>query len=210
MTKYARDEFDRIPEASSRQGVHRVAAGPAKRKLGPVLAVGVAALAVGLAAFILFPKLGISTADPLAMFGRSSSASGSTGTVEAGASPSASPEASQSPAPLATTSESTSPSPTPTPTTPLVDKSQPVAVYNGTTTAGLAGRVAAQIQTDGWTPDPVGNWGGLPQQASVIYYNGEARKAAAAALGSLLKISTLVDSAEFQQPLVVVLGPGYE
>jgi hypothetical protein len=85
-----------------------------------------------------------------------------------------------------------------------------VAVYNGTTTAGLAGRVAAQIQTDGWTPDPVGNWGGLPQQASVIYYNGEARKAAAAALGSLLEIPTLVDSAEFQQPLVVVLGPGYE
>lgn len=208
MTKYARDEFDRIPEASSRQGVHRVAAGPAKRKLGPVLAVGVAALAVGLAAFFFFPKLGLSTADPLAMFGRSSSASGTT-SVDAGATPSTTPEASQSPAPLATTSESTSPSPTPQPTTPLVDKSQPVAVYNGTTTAGLAGRVAGQIQTDGWTPDPVGNWGGLPQKTSVIYYNGEAQKVAAAALGTLLNIPTLVASDEFQQPLVVVLGPGY-
>ncbi|WP_247048444.1 LytR C-terminal domain-containing protein [Arthrobacter rhizosphaerae] len=206
MTKYARDEFDRIPEASSRQGVHRVAAGPAKRKLGPILTVGVAALAVGLAAFLLFPKLGISTADPLAMFGRSASESTP---GEAGAIPST-PEPSQSPAPLATTSESNPPSPTPQPTTPLVDKSQPVAVYNGTATAGLAGRIAGQIQTDGWTPDPVGNWGGLPQQTSVIYYNGEARKAAAAALGTLLKIPTLVDSAEFQQPLVVVLGPGYE
>lgn len=208
MTKYARDEFDRIPEASSRQGVHRVAAGPPKRKLGPVLAFGVAALAVGLAAFFFFPKLGLSTADPLAMFGRSSSASGST--AEAGATPSTTPEASQSPAPLATTSESTPPSPTPQPTTPLVDKSQPVAVYNGTSTAGLAGRVAEQIQKDGWTTDPIGNWGGLPQQTSVIYYNGEAQKGAAAALGTLLSIPTLVDSAEFQQPLVVVLGPGYE
>lgn len=210
MTKYARDEFDRIPEASSRQGVHRVAAGPSKRRLGPVLAVGVAALAIGLAAFLLFPKLGFSTADPLAMFGRSSSASGSTPTSEAGATPTTTPDASQSPAPLATTSESSPPAPTPQATTPLVDKSQPVAVYNGTTTAGLAGRIAEQIKTDGWTPDPVGNWGGLPQKTSVIYYNGEAQKGAAAALGTLLKIPTLLDSAEFQQPLVVVLGPGYQ
>ncbi|MGX9902196.1 LytR C-terminal domain-containing protein [Arthrobacter sp. SA17] len=74
----------------------------------------------------------------------------------------------------------------------------------------MAGRVAEQIQNDGWTTDPIGNWGGLPQQTSVIYYNGATQKGAAAALGTLLSIPTLVDSAEFQQPLVVVLGPGYE
>jgi hypothetical protein len=57
---------------------------------------------------------------------------------------------------------------------------------------------------------PVGNWGGLPQQTSVIFYKGEAEREAAAALGTLLNITTLVDSAEFQLPLVVVLGPGYQ
>jgi hypothetical protein len=92
----------------------------------------------------------------------------------------------------------------------VIDKSQPVAVYNGTNTAGLAGRIAQQVQTDGWTLGPVGNWGGLPQKTSVIYYNGEAQKGSAAALGTLLNISTMLDSAEFQQPLVVVLGPGYQ
>ena len=42
----------------------------------------------------------------------------------------------------------------------------------------------------------------------MVFYNGPAQKANAEELGSLLGIGTLVDSAEFQMPLVVVLGPG--
>lgn len=215
MTKYARDEFDRVPETSSRQGVHRAAPGPASHRLGPILAVGIAALAVGLVAFLILPKLGFSSGDPMSMLTGSSavgSASGATPSAEpsngsadadpAGSAPSA--------APLATTSESTPPSATPKATVPPIDKTQPVAVYNATATAGLAGRVAQTVETAGWTLGPVGNWGGLPQQTSVIFYSGEAQKDAAAALGTLLDIPVQVDSAEFQQPLVVVLGPGYQ
>ena len=55
----------------------------------------------------------------------------------------------------------------------------------------------------------MGNWGGVPQQSSVIYYSGAAQKANAEALGELLGID-LVDSAEFQMPLVVVLAPGFQ
>ena len=63
MTKYARDEFDRVPETSTRQGVHRaVAESRSRRRLGSILAVGVAALAVGLVAFLILPKLGFSSA----------------------------------------------------------------------------------------------------------------------------------------------------
>ena len=66
MTKYARDEFDKVPETSSRQGVHRVASDAPRRRLGPILAVGVVALAIGLVAFLFLPKLGFApTGSPL-------------------------------------------------------------------------------------------------------------------------------------------------
>jgi hypothetical protein len=206
MTKYARDEFDRIPETSSRQGVHRVASEPPPRRLGPILAVGVAALVVGLVAFMFLPKLGFSEAgNPLTMVAGSMT------------SPSPSAEAPQStapssPGPSASDSPSGSPTPSESPDedAPGVDKSQPVAVYNGTETAGLAGRVGSTLTDAGWKLGPVGNWGGVPQQTSVIYYSGAGQKANAEALGELLKITALVDAAEFQMPLVVVLGPGFQ
>jgi hypothetical protein len=90
-----------------------------------------------------------------------------------------------------------------------VDKTQGVAVYNASGTAGLAGRVSSTLQTDGWTLGQVGNWGGAPQQTSVIFYAGPAQQANAEALSVLLNIPTLVESAEFQVPVVVVLGPGF-
>ncbi|XAS68375.1 LytR C-terminal domain-containing protein [Micrococcaceae bacterium Sec5.7] len=197
MTKYARDEFDRVPETSSRQGVHRAVSEPPRRRLLPILAVGVAALAIGLVAFLILPKLGFQP--PV-----SPSAVG-VGTPTAGASPSAG-AASASPEPSA----SPTPSSTPTPTLAGVDKTKPIDVYNGSGAAGLASRVSATVEADGWTLGQVGNWGGAPQQTSVIFYAGEAQKANAEALGALLKITTLVDSTEFQVPVVVVLGPGFE
>lgn len=216
MTKYARDEFDRLPEASSRQGVHRAAPGPSSRRLGPILTVGVAALAIGLVAFLILPKLGFSAGDPLSILtGTSAAASGSTPSTEATAGNSEAGSAgsattSPSAAPLATTSESSPPSTAPTPSVAAIDKTQPVAIYNGTSTAGLAGRVAQTVQSAGWPLGTVGNWGGLPQKTSVIYYSDGAQKDAAVALGTLLKIPTQVESTEFQLPLVVVLGPGYQ
>ena len=62
MTKYARDEFDRVPETSTRQGVHRAVAESRRRRLAPVLAVGAVALAIGLVAFLILPKLGFYSA----------------------------------------------------------------------------------------------------------------------------------------------------
>ncbi len=212
MTKYARDEFDRVPETSTRQGVHRaVAETRRRRRLGSILAVGAAALAVGLVAFLILPKLGFSSA-------------GETMAVSA---EQVGSSASASPAPTPSTPEPTSPQPTsPAPVSPeasaapsvsatpsaaaVVDKTQPVAVFNGTSTAGLANRVGGTVSTAGWTIGALGNWGGAPQQRSVIFYSGAAQKSNAEALGKLLGIPTVVDSAEFQLPLVVVLAPGFQ
>ncbi|CAN7221184.1 LytR C-terminal domain-containing protein [Arthrobacter sp. LjRoot78] len=216
MTKYARDEFDRVPEASSRQGVHRVASDAPRRRLGPILAVGVVALAIGLVAFLFLPKLGfVPTGTPLLAAGsalESPSASPSTEASQTSQSPSAEPSAEPSATPSASESlaNSGTSSAVPSADAQAVDKTQAVAVYNGTTTAGLAGRVSATVAGDGWALGPVGNWGGMPQKSSVIYYSGAEQKANAEALGELLNITTLVDSAEFQMPLVVVLGPGFE
>jgi hypothetical protein len=91
-----------------------------------------------------------------------------------------------------------------------LDKTAAVAVYNGTTTGGLAARVAGMVQGGGWPLSTVANWGGMPQQTSSVFYKGAAQKGNAEALGKLLGISNLVDSAEFQQPVVVILGPGYK
>lgn len=204
MTKYARDEFDRVPETSTRQGVHRAVAESRRRRLAPILAVGAAALAVGLVAFLILPKLGFSTG------GNTMAVSAEQGGSSAAASPA--PTAS-SPAPSETPSASATATASATPTTEptaAVDKTQPVAIFNGTTTAGLANRVGGTVSTAGWTLGTLGNWGGVPQKRSVVFYSGAEQKGNAEALGKLLGIPTLVDSAEFQLPLVVVLGPGFK
>ncbi|MFF1384446.1 LytR C-terminal domain-containing protein [Arthrobacter sp. NPDC058288] len=212
MTKYARDEFDRVPEASSRQGVHRVASEASRHRLGPILAVGVAALAIGLVAFLFLPKLGFAPAgSPLMAAGSALVSPSASPTTEA-------PQGTASPVAGATSQPTSAPSASETPAAnsspfadaPAVDKTQAVAVYNGTATSGLAARVSSTVAGDGWTLGPVGNWGGMPQQSSVIYYSGPGQKANAEALGELLNIPSLVDSAEFQLPVVVVLGPGFQ
>jgi len=205
MTKYARDEFDRVPETSTRQGVHRAVAESRRRSLAPVLAVGAVALVIGLVAFLFLPKLGFNSAGSSAAV-----------TAEQSASPTASPApsaGSTAPAaelPAAAATPSDVPSPTASPEdAAVVDKTQLVAIYNATGTAGLAGRAGTTVASDGWTLGPLGNWGGARQTSSVIFYNGPEQRPNAEALAALLSIPTLVDSAEFNMPLVVVLGPGF-
>lgn len=207
MTKYARDEFDRVPETSSRQGVHRaVAESRHRRRLAPILAAGAAALAVGLVAFLFLPNLGLSSpGETLAVSAGQggSSALASPGPTESSPAP-VSPEASS---PVASEAPSVAAVP---PAVSAVDKTQPVAVFNGAGTAGLANRVGGTVSGAGWKLGTLGNWGGVPQQRSVIFYSGATQKGNAEALGKLLGIPTTVDSAEFQLPLVVVLAPGFQ
>jgi cytoskeletal protein RodZ len=203
MTKYARDEFDKVPETASRQGVHRTASAPSRRKLWPILAVGIAALAIGVVSFLILPKLGFVPAGSQASTSQESSTS-----PEASTDPSANAQPSASAEPSASAKEPSA-TPSATPSSAAVNKKQGVAVYNGSGTAGLAARVSSTVQADGWTRGEVGNWSGAPQQTSVIYYAGAAQKANAEALSELLNIPTLVNSSDFQSPVVVVLGPGF-
>ncbi|GAA3275105.1 LytR C-terminal domain-containing protein [Paenarthrobacter aurescens] len=216
MTKYAKDEFDQVPQNTSRQGVHRDAQETARPTLWPVLTVGAVALVLGLVAFLILPNLGlvapgaasnITTPAP-----QQTSTAPSAAPTESGSAPTPSgePTASGEPGGEATAEPTPSASPSATASSAPVDKTTPVAVYNGAGTAGLAGRVAGLVQGDGWALSTVGNWGGLPQQTSVIFYNAPEQKANAEALGTLLGIETIVETPEVQQPLVVVAGPGFQ
>lgn len=214
MTKYARDEFDKVPETASRQGVHRTASAPSRVRLWPVLAVGVAALAIGLVSFLVLPKLGFSTAGNQASVSQEAVPLAGTGTTPtATTDPSPASAATTTPAadgPAAGAEPEEEAATAPASPASSVDKSQGVAIYNAAGTAGLAGRVGGTVQADGWTLGQVGNWAGAPQQTSIIFYAGPQQLANARALATLLNVPTLVDSMEFQLPLVVVLGPGYQ
>ncbi|MCO4254972.1 LytR C-terminal domain-containing protein [Pseudarthrobacter cellobiosi] len=205
MTKYARDEFDKVPESASRQGVHRAASAPARRKLWPILAVGIVALAIGVVSFLILPKLGFTQAGSEA-----STSLESTAAPEASAAPSVTAESTADPEPSKSPDAEPSASPSNVPSSAVLDKTKGVAIYNAAGTAGLAGRISSMVQADGWTLGQVGNWAGAPQQTSAIFYAGPAQKANAEAVSELLNIPTLVESQEFQVPLVVVLGPGYQ
>lgn len=220
MSNYPRDEFDKIPETSSRQGVHRSRMeSPKRRGLGLGITVGILVLAVALAAFLVLPRLGISSGESPLAAGTSSADAGQGGrrSPEPGNSPAGSPTdraaaptgARDSGATASPTSGSPQSTQTATPGS-SIDKTTPVAVFNGTGVSGLAGSVAGDAQASGWAVPLVSNWTGQPQATSVIYYASPEQEANAKALGQLLNIVALVDSTAFQQPLTVVLAPGYQ
>ncbi|UKA67535.1 LytR C-terminal domain-containing protein [Arthrobacter sp. FW306-05-C] len=210
MTRYARDEFDKVPETASRQGVHRTASAPSRVRLWPILAVGVAALAIGLVSFLILPKLGFNTTASQASATVESAPLAGTGSTPSPTLGSSAPASAPAPSASAEPTQGSGPEPTPSATQQaVVDKTQAVAVYNAAGTAGLASRVGGTVQADGWRLGQVGNWSGAPQKSSVIFYAGPQQLASAQELAGLLNIPTVVNSTEFQVPLVVVLGPGY-
>lgn len=228
MTQYPRDEFDRVPESATRQGVHRERLVPPHSNglLLKVLA-GLLVLMIGLAAFFLFPRLGLGQASETTAAG---AAGNPTPTAEPTveetpsenpaerpseepseepeASPSASATESSRPAP----SESPAAEPTPEETEPaaVADRSQPVTVLNATTVGGLASTAAGRLQTDGWSVSQVGNWAGQPLQSSIVLYNGEEQRATAEELAAVLGIPVVQGNAGFASNITVVLGPGFQ
>lgn len=202
MSQYPRDEFDKVPETSTRQGVHRERLIPARSSgIGLIITVGILALLVGLAAYLVIPRLGIGVE------GNASPAPSETPAASASESPVTEPSASPSSEPTSAAPEPETPSPTPTQA--AADRSQPVVVLNASGISGLGAGISARIGADGWTTAQVANWAGTPLQASVIFYNGEAQRANAEELSALLGIPSLSESPEFTY-VTVVAGPGFQ
>ncbi|WP_269437997.1 LytR C-terminal domain-containing protein [Arthrobacter sp. zg-Y179] len=206
MSQYPRDEFDKVPETSARQGVHRERLIPSRSNgLGLLITVGVLALLIGLAAYFVLPRLGIGTGstDPSAAAQAPAPASAS---ASAAATPTPEVEsdaASPSPTPASTPT----PSPTPTPTVPAIDRTQPVAVFNASGVTGLGASVSGRMTAAGWPVGTVANWAGAPQQGSGVYFSSPELAANAQEIGAQLGIPAL-ETPGFTG-VTVVLGPGY-
>lgn len=199
MTNYPRDEFDRVPENSARHGVHRASLEVPSRSLMPLMIFGVAALCIGLLAFLIVPRISGQNTAIKPPASQSSSAPATP--------PSTRPATSAAPSVAPSTAPVQTPSATPTADS-LVDMSTPVAIFNATGISGLAAKYTGTLTANGWTVSQATNWSGTPQSVSSIVYSGVTEKANAQALGKLLNITTLLDSADLGLPLAVVLGPG--
>lgn len=207
MSKYPRDEFDKVPETSSRQGVHRERLIPSRSgSLGLIITVGVLALVLGLAAYFVLPRLGIGQDDGAPAPAANSASAAPTESPESQPAQTepAEPTPSASPAP----SESPSPAPSPTPSA-VADRTQPIVVLNASGIGGLGANVSARLAADGWTTAQIANWGGTPLQTSVIFYNNPEQLPNAEELSRVLGIPTLTESAEFNM-VTVVPGPGFQ
>lgn len=223
MTDHPRDEFDTVPESSARQGVHRERLIPGRSSgLGLKITVGILALLIGLGAYFILPRLGLtagdggsaasssttSSADPEATLGNGATAdptvtdgatSGGSATGDASPTARATEEADSS---ATATDESGSPGST--------DRAQTINVLNGTGTPGLASVAAGRLESAGWSSAIPGNWAEAPLDSSVVFYNGEAQRASAEAVAADLGITDLIDSPDVSPDIAVVLGPGFQ
>ncbi|CEA09857.1 hypothetical protein BN1051_03234 [Arthrobacter saudimassiliensis] len=211
MSKYPRDEFDKVPESSARQGVHRERLIPARSNgLGLLITVGVLALIVGLAAYFVLPRLGIGASAPAPAESPTAAAAEESPTADAGATPEGTeaPETGDTGSPAADPEPTGEPAPEPSEEpAPQPDRTQPVVVLNGTTVGGLGASISGRIGQDGWTTAQVGNWQGQPLQGSAVFYTSEEQRINAEALGTLLGIPA-VQSPGFDY-VTVAAGPGF-
>ncbi len=219
MSNYPRDEFDRVPESSSRQGVHRARLEPPKGGgLALVITAGVIVLLIGAAAYFLLPNLNPGNSEPAASETENSQPAdeASAGTGDGPTDPAADePDEEAAPSPAESTAAAEEPEETETaasasPDAAAVDMSTGVVVLNATNAAGMAGEASNRLTGQGWPVTYTGNWSGQPQPSSVIFYNGPEQLPNAQAIAGTLGIDRLVDSAALQQPLTVVLGPGFQ
>ena len=208
MSQYSRDEFDKVPVSTTRQGVHRERLAPS-RSAGIGLKIVVLALAVlvGAAALFLIPRLGIGP-DAGSEAAASTSPKATASSVSQRATPTT---------PSATPTPTLTPTPTQTPEAapteaPVVapDKTQPVNVLNSTGTAGLASTAASRLAADGWSGAQPGNWSGVPLPGSTVFFNGEEQRPSAEAIGAVLGIGALQNAPEVSAIVTVVLGPDFQ
>lgn len=209
---YPEDEFD-AQEAPGQEpvGVHRAPV-PAWHAWVPLLAVLIIVPALAWGAVALLGRSGHSASELV-----SGSSAASTAPAEAAAeqSATASPAGHDAQDGEATVGSTPSPAPTaapaaPSPTpAPQADMTTGVTIHNGSRVNGLAGRTGDRLANAGYTGVSVqpGVYSQDEPQTTTIYYASPAQEATARAIGQMLGISTVVESAAQAQsnPIVIVL-----
>lgn len=184
----------------TRTGAHRPHRGP-WRDIGPVVAVLVAVVVIGLGAWALTR----STASTI-----QSSGTDDAGSVSQGTPPPTAPTTGSTAGTASATTSGGAGSPTSSTPTSSVDRSIPVTVLNATRTSGLAASVAATLRSSGWTVPTTDNYR-KAQPPTTVYYADPAQRATAQAVAKDVGGDPRVtQSAEFDAGrITVVIGADY-
>lgn len=190
------DERYVVPLEASRRGAHRARVSPVMAMLPVVAVVGIVVGAIALV-YVFFGGGG-GSGDPAAP-----PVAGPTVSAPA-PSPSASGEASGG---------APSPSPdeaSPTAAAGTVDKTIPVAVYNGSGTSGLGKQAGNKLTAVGWKLGTVANWTGAAVTETTVYYGSADQRASAQAIVKTLRKGVAKQSAaKAGAGITVVVGPDY-
>jgi hypothetical protein len=117
--------------------------------------------------------------------------------------------------PSTSASRTASPTPTATPTptiVPTVNPALTVNVLNGTTTPGLASKVADKLKAAGWKVGALANADRTDLATTIVYYSDPANQAAALGAAQSLPGATVQQSTAFADTgadLTVVVGANY-
>lgn len=192
MTNYPRDEFDRVPEFSTRVGSHHAhgwaqsaASKSTGGKLRWVVLTAVLVLVIGALSFIFGPQLKETLAT------------------------SAESETSQSQGETAESSVEASPSESESPSSTIDDDEvlygQLVGVYNAASVAGLANAGEDAMAEAGFTSIIADNWT-KPAEISAVYYMSEAYRTTAEKAAEVLNIDEVLQTSNIPNRVTVVLG----
>lgn len=189
------DERFVVPLEASRRGAHRARVSPVMAALPVAAVVGIVVGAIALV-YVLFGGLG----------------GGSDTTAQPPASSPAAAPTSSGPAAVPSSSPADGAGAgTPTSVVPgTVDKTIPVAVFNGSGTSGLGRRAGDKLIAGGWKVGSPQTWTGAPVQVTTVYYGAEDQRASAVAIVKILKRGTVRMSASVAKAgITVVVGPDY-
>ncbi|GAA3299680.1 MULTISPECIES: LytR C-terminal domain-containing protein [Glutamicibacter] len=192
MTNYPRDEFDRVPEFSTRVGSHHAhgwaqsaASKSTGGKLRWVVLTAVLVLVIGALSFIFGPQLKETLAT------------------------SAESETSQSQEKTAESSEEAAPSESESPSSTIDDEDvlygQLIGVYNAASVAGLANAGEEAMTEAGFTSVVADNWT-KPAEVSAVYYMSEAYRTTAEKAAEVLNIDEVLQTSNIPNRVTVVLG----
>ncbi len=183
MAQYPEDEFDRTARSRGPKGVHRPAE-PTWKRFAPLAA-----------AAVLGPLLAWGTIAALNSDGQ--------GTTAPSATTPAATETSSTPAETSAPPTETA---TETPTeAPQPNFAAPVAVKNGTGTAGLAGRTVEKLTALGFTDATASDYSDAEPTASTVFYATPELAATANFIGDSLGITSRVEDATKGDSITVVL-----
>ncbi|MFK0085295.1 LytR C-terminal domain-containing protein [Glutamicibacter sp. NPDC090743] len=192
MTNYPRDEFDRVPEFSTRVGSHHAhgwaqsaASKSTGGKLRWVVLTAVLVLVIGALSFIFGPQLKETLA--------TSTGSDTSQTQEVTAEPSVEPTPSESASPTSTIDDED------------VLYGQLIGVYNAASVAGLANEGEDAMAEAGFTSIVADNWT-RPAEVSTVYYMSESYRTTAEKAAEILNIDEVLQTSNIPNRVTVVMG----